>query len=131
MAMHECLGCGGTYDDGLTRGASYFHVCAPEDLVEAQLASGAIVTLSLAAFAGLTLVPDAATRDRLVDAGASPDTLALERARTERRRAGHRNENTRRREGASGELRVLVREGAGARPRPDLDQAAERSRDAL
>ena len=126
MAMHECLSCGGTYDDGLARGASYFHVCPPESLVEAQLASGGVVTLPLAAFAGLSLVPDVATRDRLIDAGAPPDTLAAERARTERRRAGHRNENTLRREGPTGELRVLVREGAGRRLRPDLELVLER-----
>lgn len=122
MAKQECVGCGGIYQPIQGDGSTYFHVCPPAIVVTLAALDGSEHERALEQLAGVELVPDRATYDRRILEGALPAQLAIEKSRRQAARAGHRDENTLRREGERGEIRVLRSEGAGARPRPDLDR---------
>ena len=124
---YECLACHGTYDAVSADRVPYAHVCPPEILVIAQPLGGAILERPLSAWAGITLVPDQATADQLVAAGADPATIAIGLSRREARRPGHRDENPDRTAPAVDGIRPIVSEGAGRRRLPDPPTPARRA----
>jgi hypothetical protein len=113
MALVKCNTCGAEYRTVQRDGASYFHVCPPQIIVRARKEDGTEIEQPLEQFAGLTIVENRQQRDELVNSNVDPATIVLELRRRTVRRADHRDENTRRRDGDRGEIRVLRSEGKG------------------
>lgn len=97
--MKRCKSCQGTYRPTTPEGAPYFHVCGPERWVRVKRADGTRATVR----PSQVRADDAFIRDVF------------------RERPDKRNENTLRREGDRGEIRVLVAEGLGVEDVPDPD----------
>lgn len=109
----RCNTCRGEYDDTSADGIAYFHVCPPVVLVRARFDDGTIGTSPLRAYRGLTIAPDQAAKDALVAGGTPGVDIVVELARRTAPRLDARDENTLRRDGKAGELRVLKAEGTG------------------
>jgi len=88
----RCRACDGVYNTAGADGADYFHVCALVRWVRVRHQDGTRETV----------------RPGQVEAG---DVVLRD---VYRPRLNHRDENTARREGARGEIRVLKAEGLGA-----------------
>lgn len=113
MALVKCNSCGAEYRTVQRDGSTYFHACAPATIVRARREDGTEIEQELEKFAGLTIAESGKAKQELVSGGADPATIVVERNRRQVRRTGHRDENTRRRGGERGELRILQSEGAG------------------
>lgn len=119
MNRYRCIACGGEYDEIGADGMLYFHTCPPVTLVTTKDHNGQVTEQPLRALVGIELVPDEAERQKRILAGADPAKVWIDQARRAAPRKGARDERTLRREGKSGELRVLVAEGKGRTKIPD------------
>lgn len=113
MSRFRCATCGGEYTDRNLDGTEYFHVCPPVTMVRARFDDGTEDERPLRAFRNMVLIGSQAEKDQLVADGADATTIAIERRRREAPRRNARDENTLRREGARGEIRVIKAEGQG------------------
>lgn len=113
MSRHRCNSCQGEYDDIGADGVAYFHACPPVVIVRVRDDAGVERTRPLRAFTGIALVASDAARAAAIAAGADPTTVYVELARRTAPRAGARDENTLRREGEGGKIRVLKASGTG------------------
>jgi len=132
MALVKCNACGAEYRTVLRDGSTYFHACAPLVIVKARKDDGTEIEQPLDQFTGLTLVETKAERDELVAKGTVPAaSIVVVRSRRLVKREGHRDENTRAREGDRGERRILKSEGAGCTTLKTDQQLAADDADAV
>jgi len=124
MSRFRCNSCQGEYDDVAAGGVLYFHACPPVTLVRVRLDSGIEDERPLRAWRGFTIASSDAQKAALVDAGGTAALIVVELARADAPRAGARDENTLRRGGAHGEIRVMKAEGRGRAPIPALPDPA-------
>jgi hypothetical protein len=99
MARKECNTCHGTYEEKNPDGSDYYHVCPPRRLLRVQHADGTRETIP---------------PSQLVET----DIVLRELLRP---RPNFRDENTLRREGARGEVRVIKAVGLGVSDAPPID----------
>lgn len=115
MARKHCESCGGEYHEVQKDGSTYFHVCSPETLVQVIRPFIGDDEVPLAQLAGVELVPDEETYMRRAAELGDPMRVAIDGGRRDVVRRDRRDENTLRREGDRGEIRVMKAEGRGAR----------------
>lgn len=96
MAWKECNTCHGRFNTQNPDGSDYYHACPPRRVLRVQHADG--------------------TRDTILPSQLLPDDIVLRELF--RPRPNFRDENTLRREGARGEIRVLRAEGLGVTDTP-------------
>jgi hypothetical protein len=96
MGWKRCNTCNGVFNNTLPDGADYFHVCPPRRVLRVQHADG--------------------TRETILPSQLLPDDIVLRELF--RPRPNFRDENTLRREGPRGEVRVIKAEGLGVTDAP-------------